>query len=73
MEGKDINRFEVLRGVFAMIDGMYGFRDSDYGRGMLHGIVSTIRALDLEKDFQEFLNQKKEENHDNSVLSDRVE
>lgn len=73
------NRFEVIRGMFMMIDSMYGFKNSDYGSGMTHGIISTLRALGLGQEFEEYLQELKKEGsdgkqrQDSSVLSDRVE
>ena len=73
------NRFEVVRGLFLMIDSMYGFRQSDYGSGMTHGIISTLRALGLGKKFEDYLQSLKKEDgngkdgKDSTVLSDRVE
>ena len=73
------NRFEVIRGMFMMIDSMYGLKNSDYGSGMTHGIISTLRALGLGQEFEEYLQGLKKEGgdgkqrQDSSVLSDRVE
>lgn len=51
-------KFEVVKGMMQLMDGMFGFNDTDYGKGMMHGIISTIRALGLEADFQAFLKQQ---------------
>lgn len=74
------NRFEMVRGMLLMIDSMYGFKNSDYGSGMTHGIISTLRALGLGQEFEEYLqglkkegSDGKQQRQDSSVLSDRME
>jgi len=48
-------RFEVLKAIMAMMNGMHKFNESDYGKGMMQGIMVTLRALELEADFQQYL------------------
>ena len=70
-------KFEVVRGLLIMIDGMYEFNKSDYGRGMVQGIMATLRALGLQAEFSAYVNEKQQPNReakdDGTVLSDRVE
>ena len=78
MNDDKTNRFEVIRGLFMMIDSMYGFAKSDYGSGMAHGIISTLRALGLSQEFEAYLQSLKKEGDDGkrddgTVLSDRME
>ena len=66
------NRFEVLRGMVLMYNGMLGFSESDYGKGVHQGIVSTLRSLGLDAKFNEHLKSLKEK-QDDTVLPDRME
>ncbi len=67
-------KFEIIMAMMKMMTGMYGFTNTDYGRGVIQGISSTIRALGLEKEFEEYRAGKEAEaKNDNTVLSDRVE
>ena len=66
-------KFDVLLVMMKMMTGMYGFTSTDYGRGVIQGISSTIRALGLEKEFEAYRAGKEAEVKGDTVLSDRVE
>ena len=67
-------RFEVVRGLLLMYNGMTGLMTSDYGAGIQQGMISTLRALGIEDDFNKYLAGRKEEKDgDDTILSDRVE
>ena len=52
-------RFEVVKGMMVMMDSMYGFNQSDYGKGCMQGMIAVIRALGLEEAFRKFLDSGK--------------
>ena len=72
MEEEMKKRFETVRALMLYYRGMYGFLESDYGKGVQQGIASALRALELEKDFEAYLKELKD-GKDTSVLSDRME
>lgn len=50
-------RFAIIRGMIEMMNSMFQFNETEYGKGMMHGIISTLRALSLEDDFEAYLKE----------------
>ena len=50
-------KFDIVNGVIQLMSGMYGILDTDYGRGVMQGIFATLRALGMEGDFREYLDE----------------
>lgn len=50
-------RFSIIRGMIEMMNSMFHFNETEYGKGMMHGIISTLRALSLEDDFEAYLKE----------------
>lgn len=66
-------KFAIVKQMIDLTHGMYGFDQSDYGRGVMQGIICTLRALGLLEGFRRFVQPKKEAADGETVLSDRVE
>ena len=54
------NKFAIIRGMIEMMNSMFGFNQCEYGKGMVHGIISTLRALGLQDEFEAYLQEVKQ-------------
>lgn len=65
-------KIEGLLAVLRIMDTMYDFKKTDYGKGIVQGITMTVRSLGLEKEMSEAAAAAAKENGD-GTLSDRME
>ena len=65
-------KIEGLLAVLRIMDTMYDFKKTDYGKGIVQGITMAVRSLGLEKEMSEAAAAAAKENGD-GTLSDRME